>query len=72
MAKWDREQARAAVVAALKATNNAKKEHQLQIKKNQDIIRQRVANGQYSLKLSKQQYLKHVEGTKQFEQYTIT
>ncbi len=34
-----------------------------------DIIKNKIANGDYSLKLSEQQYLKHVEGTKQYESY---
>lgn len=41
----------------------------LQNKRNLDIIKQRIASGEYSLKLSKQQHKKHVEGTAQFKQY---
>ncbi|MCD7831628.1 MAG: polymorphic toxin type 50 domain-containing protein [Firmicutes bacterium] len=38
-------------------------------KQNRDIIKQRVESGEYSLTLSKQQYLKHIQGTPQFEAY---
>lgn len=34
-----------------------------------DIISTRIRNGEYSTKLSKQQYSKHVEGTKQYLDY---
>lgn len=34
-----------------------------------DTIQTRIREGKYSLKQSHQEYLKHVEGTKQFEQY---
>lgn len=66
VAKWDRQQAAAARGAA-KRYENA-----LNISEKQDIIKQRVSKGEYSLKLSKQQYLKHIEGTKQFEDYMNT
>ena len=33
------------------------------------VIQTRINKGEYSLILSEQQYLKHVEGTKQFDQY---
>lgn len=36
------------------------------------IIKKRISNGEYSLSLSKQQYLKHVEGTKQYNDYRKT
>lgn len=36
---------------------------------NSDIIKGRISNGEYGLALSRQQYLKHVEGTKQFNDY---
>lgn len=63
IAKWDRKEAAVARGAA-KRYNNA-----LEITKRQGIIKQRISVGEYSLKLSQQQYLKHVEGTKQFKDY---
>ena len=41
----------------------------LNINQNRNIIKERISNGEYSLALSKQQYLKHVEGTKQYSDY---
>lgn len=37
--------------------------------RNRNIIKERISNGEYSLSLSKQQYLKHVDGTKQYADY---
>ena len=34
-----------------------------------EVVRNRIQSGEYSLKLSKQKYNKHVEGTTQYEQY---
>lgn len=36
------------------------------------IIKRRIANGEYSTKLSRQHYLKHIEGTKQFNDYLVS
>lgn len=66
IARWDRKQAASARSAAARYKNA------LDIKKRQDIIKSRVESGEYNLKLSKQQYLKHVEGTKQYEDYLKT
>ena len=33
------------------------------------IIKQRIANGEYSTKLSHQHYLKHIEGTAKYNEY---
>lgn len=44
----------------------------LNINQNKNIIKERITNGEYSLSLSKQQYLKHVEGTKQYADYYKT
>lgn len=35
----------------------------------QRVIRERIASGEYSLRLSRQHYLKHIEGTPQFDSY---
>lgn len=65
IAKWDRKQAASASAAARAGDNG----ELLQIEKNRAIIKQRVSDGEYNLGLSRQQYLKHIEGTKQFELY---
>lgn len=44
----------------------------LNIDQNRNIIKERMSNGEYSLSLSKQQYLKHVDGTKQYADYQRT
>lgn len=44
-------------------------EKDLNPERNRGIIKERIESGEYSLNLSRQQYLKHVEGTKQFEAY---
>lgn len=41
----------------------------LQSSDGSGIIKQRIASGQYSTKLSHQHYLKHIEGTKQYNDY---
>ena len=41
----------------------------LNIDQNKNIIKERISNGEYGLSLSKQQYLKHVDGTKQYSDY---
>lgn len=51
------------------SANAAMKESELTNRQNRDIIKQRVESGEYSLTLSKQQYLKHVQGTPQYEAY---
>ena len=61
---WDKAQAARASGAA-----RAKTIQTIDIEKNRAIIRSRIASGEYSLALSRQQYLKHVEGTPQFAQY---
>lgn len=66
IAKWDRKQAASASGAARKYKNA------LEISRRQDIIKERISNGEYSLNLSKQQYLKHVDGTKQFDAYMVS
>lgn len=63
IASWDRKQAAAARGAARRYENA------LNIDQRRDIIKQRIADGEYDLKLSKQQYLKHADGIKQFEDY---
>lgn len=42
------------------------------IEKGRTIIKQRISGGEYSTKISHQQYLKHVEGTKQFDDYAAS
>lgn len=64
VARWDRQQASAASGAAKRY------ESKLDISNRQSVIKERVSNGEYSLKLSKQQYLKHVDGTSQFKDYS--
>lgn len=54
---------------ATKATQGAKRQKGLELERRQSIIKDRISSGEYNLNLSKQQYLKHVEGTKQFEDY---
>ncbi len=44
----------------------------LNLEQNKNIIKERISNGEYSLSLSKQQYLKHVDGTKQYFDYQRT
>lgn len=63
IAKWDRQQAAKARVAAKKYHNG------VDISKNRSIIKDRISAGEYNLEISKQQYLKHVEGTTQFDSY---
>ncbi len=55
----------------LKRSNTGAKRYKdsLNISQNRNIIKERISNGEYSLSLSKQQYLKHVEGTKQYSDY---
>ena len=43
---------------------------QIGIDSTAGIIQKRINQGQYNLTLSHQQYLKHVEGTKQYSQYS--
>ena len=66
IAKWDREQAAAARGAA-RRYNNA-----LDLEKRRGIIKQRISTGEYNLTLSKQQYFKHKEGTRQYDDYART
>lgn len=44
----------------------------MNIKQNRNIIKERISKGEYSLFLSKQQYLKHVDGTNQYVDYQRT
>lgn len=64
IAGWDKAQAARASGAA-----RAKPKEPLEVDKNRAIIRKRIENGEYNLTLSRQQYLKHVEGTPQYEKY---
>lgn len=54
-----------------KRSNAGAKRHKdsLNIDQNKNIIKERISNGEYGLSLSKQQYLKHVDGTKQYSDY---
>ncbi len=57
-----------------KRSNAGAKKHKdsLNINQNRNIIKERISSGEYRLSLSKQQYLKHVDGTKQYADYQRT
>lgn len=61
IAKWDRQQAARARSNAARYNSN--------LSMAQKTIRNRISSGEYSIKLSRQQYLKHVQGTSQFRDY---
>ena len=64
IAGWTRGDAARASGAARRTASKP-----VDVEENRAIIRERIATGEYSLNLSRQQYLKHVEGTPQFAQY---
>lgn len=55
-----------------KRIKKAKEAEAIRISEGQDTIRKRIVDGEYSTKLSHQQYLKHVEGTPQYNRYLET
>ena len=55
--------------AAQDFDNVAHADKHLNYSPRQSIIEQRIHSGEYSINLSRQQFLKHVRGTPQFEQY---
>lgn len=63
VADFGREQTREANMAAKRNKDS------LNIDYGRNTIKERISSGEYNLSLSKQQYLKHVEGTKQFNDY---
>lgn len=64
-AGFSRKQEKTAHNAAKSFINKQKND----IINTREVILQRVESGEYNLTLSTQQYLKHVEGTKQFDDY---
>lgn len=63
VADFGKKQTKTANMAAKRYKGN------LSIEQNRNIIKERISGGQYSLSLSKQQYLKHIEGTQQYNDY---
>lgn len=66
VADFGREQTKRSNAGAKRYKDN------LNIDQNRNIIKERISNGEYSISLSRQQYLKHVDGTKQYADYQKT